>query len=285
MILNLDTLNLATGAHDTAEDGMCLMEAVAHLAGEEHSDRPACVSPVLGDFGRSLNDKLDDELRQSLKPFIPALIGTAGDGLDETRGYLALDWLIRTYSPAWLDLAGLTGEAQQLRSLRCIADLASACSAGPVVRAAAERSRQRRGDVAWATAGDAAWDAAWDAVADVAGSAARYAAAQAGNAAGYAAWDAAGHAVADVAGSAARYAAAQAGWADALDAAGNAAGVAAGDAAAFAAEAVARAAPRAVAEEAVEQAAKNAVNPTIAELQHSVVDLFRRMVNAGKSAS
>jgi hypothetical protein len=30
---------------------------------------------------------------------IPHLVGTADDGLDQHRSYLAMDWLIRVYTP------------------------------------------------------------------------------------------------------------------------------------------------------------------------------------------
>ena len=77
--------------------------------------------------------------RQELKRFLPQpgqpspLAGTRDDGLDETRGYLALDWLVRTHTPAWLDLAGLGAEARSLRDLSRIVDMAAAQTAGPVV--------------------------------------------------------------------------------------------------------------------------------------------------------
>src|SRR5258708_1432554 len=126
MTIDLETLTLAKGAHENRDDGLCLMEAVAWFAGRPHSDKPPCVSPVLGTYGRALNDVLPDIPRQELRQFIPQLPGTAGDGKDETRGYIALDWLIRTWTPAWLDLAGLTAEAAALRDFRRIADLAAA---------------------------------------------------------------------------------------------------------------------------------------------------------------
>ncbi len=47
-IINLDTLQLAKGGHDDPGQGLCLLEAAAYLAGEKHSDHPACVSPILG---------------------------------------------------------------------------------------------------------------------------------------------------------------------------------------------------------------------------------------------
>lgn len=158
--IKLDDITLATGGHDNREDGVCLLEAAAWWAEEEHTDEPVCVSEVLGVFGRRLNDVLPDDRRQQLVPLIPQLVGTRGDGHDEARGYLALDWLIRTYTPAWLDLAGLSTEAQALRDLRRIVDLAAAEAAGPVVREGRERARAA-GAAAWAAARDAAWAAAW----------------------------------------------------------------------------------------------------------------------------
>src|SRR5258707_9999258 len=138
--IDLKTLTLAKGGHENRGDGLCLMEAVAWFAGKPPSDRPPCVSPVLGAYGRTLNDVLPDIPRQELKQFIPQLPGTAGDGKDETRGYIALDWLIRTWTPAWLDLAGLTAEAASLRDFRRIADLAAARAVRPHVLARRDKA-------------------------------------------------------------------------------------------------------------------------------------------------
>ena len=175
-----DTITLAKGAHKDRSDGLCLLEAVAWFAGEPHSDHPACVSPVLAAYGRSLNDALGDDSRRLLIPFISVLSRTAGDGLDEARGYLALDWIIRVYTPAWLDVAGLTREARALRDLRCISDMAAVQDARPVVLSAWDAAwaaaRAAAWDAAraaaWAAAGDAAWAAAWAAAGDAAGAAA-----------------------------------------------------------------------------------------------------------------
>src|SRR5690606_20754126 len=92
----LDSITLLSGAHDPNGDKQfCAMEAAAWIAGEPHSDHPECVSPVLGAFLRSWNDALDDKGRQALKPHIPRVIGTAGDGHDEERAWMAADWLVR----------------------------------------------------------------------------------------------------------------------------------------------------------------------------------------------
>ena len=136
--IDLDTITLTNGAHEDRDAGVCLLEAVAWWAEEAHTDHPACVSPALGSYGRGLNDVLPGGKLQTLKPLIPLQPGTAGDGLDETRGYMALDWLIRTWTPVWLDLAGLSEEAMALRNLRRIVDLVAATDAGPIVRQASE---------------------------------------------------------------------------------------------------------------------------------------------------
>jgi hypothetical protein len=186
---------LAYGPHATPEDGRCAMEWVSHLAGEPHSDQPVCVSPVLRAFCTALNDSLDEEPRQRLRPYLARTIGTAGDGLDEARSWMAMDWLIRTYAPTWLGIARLHGAERRLSELPAVvsaADLPAALEALNVARAesraawssvhgsiraatltpwAAGRAAAR--EAAWASAGAPAWAAARVAVGDIAGDRAR----------------------------------------------------------------------------------------------------------------
>jgi hypothetical protein len=195
MTLNLDTLTLAKGGHRPG-DTMCLLEAVAFQAGEPWSDRPACVSPVLATFGRNLNDVLPDDTRQRLVPFVPRLLNTAGDGLDERRSYMALDWLVRTYLPTWLRLVpALCEKADLLAAAHEVRDLDSAAAIGVIVREAASEA-----DAARAATGAATGAAAWAAAGAATGAAARAAT-------GAAAWDATGVAARAAAWTAARAAA------------------------------------------------------------------------------
>jgi hypothetical protein len=80
---------LKSGSHESREAGMCAMEWVAYLANEPHSDSPVCVSPVLRSFCIAFNDALPDGQRQRLHPYLTRCIGTAGDGRDEERAWLA----------------------------------------------------------------------------------------------------------------------------------------------------------------------------------------------------
>ena len=159
----LDTVELKHGAHNSFTDGMCIMEAASWIAGEPFSDHPECVSPVIGAFLRNWNDQLDAPGRQALKWLIPLTIGTA-DTHDEERGWMAVDWLIRVHTPAWLELAGVKDSAAALRALRPLQDLAALNASRPTINAARSAAAAARA---------AAWAAAWDATRAAAGAAAR----------------------------------------------------------------------------------------------------------------
>lgn len=170
-------IKLHKGAHPAPFDEqgnatMCVMEYISYLAGEPHSDEPNCVSPVLAAFTIKLNDTLDDEERQRLRPYAVRQLGTQGDSQDEARRLLALDWIIRVHTPAFLAAAGLTEAADRLVGLAAIEGLESATAAAPHVNAAREaalatssgatwESTWAAQEVAWATGCGATWEAAW----------------------------------------------------------------------------------------------------------------------------
>jgi hypothetical protein len=68
---------LAEGAHTSPQSGACAMEYVSYLAGEEWSDRPACVHPAIAETARVVNDCAGDEERQKLLPLLVRTMGTA----------------------------------------------------------------------------------------------------------------------------------------------------------------------------------------------------------------
>ena len=88
---------LSSGAHESVERGVCALEAVAFVAGEEFSDHPECACPVIAAFLRSWNDSLPDADRDALlRPFILRLPGTRSNAATEKRrAMMAADWLIR----------------------------------------------------------------------------------------------------------------------------------------------------------------------------------------------
>jgi hypothetical protein len=175
---------LAYGTHPNPQDGRCAMEWVAHLAGERHSDQPDCVSPAVRALAVALNDGLDATERQRLRPYLTRTIGTAGDGLDQPRAWMALDWLIGVYAPTWLLHAGLDDAAARLFALdRSVADSAALARAlVALIRARRQTHAARQdefGDVVhWAlavAAGETGSEAAWSFTAAGAWDAARLA--------------------------------------------------------------------------------------------------------------
>jgi hypothetical protein len=160
---DLDAIHLEVGDHHSRDEGVCVMELAAWLAGRPHSDKPPCVSQTIGAFLRRWNDTLPDEPRQLLKPYALEVLNTATTKADEQeRAWLATDWLVRTFTPVWLDKAGLTEHAQALRDLEALTSTELATKAKPIINAA-RGSARAAGDAAWAAAGDAAWAAARDA--------------------------------------------------------------------------------------------------------------------------
>lgn len=169
---------LDASSHAPSDGGaMCIMEAAAWVSREPWSDHPECVCPVISAFLRTWNDGLPDAERTTLLlPLLPKVVGTRNPQLEKRRSLMAADWLVRTHTPAWLALAGLTVQADALRALPEITSMAQV----PSIRGPLEAAR-RDAAAAWATAGawaaTAARAAAWDAARAAAGAAAGAAAA------------------------------------------------------------------------------------------------------------
>jgi hypothetical protein len=99
----IGSLRLEHGAHDSPEQGVCVVEMASLIAGEEFSDRPDCVCEVIAAFLRSWNDRLGYSDRQRLAPYASRVVGTrAGKAVTRARRDACLDW-----AGANLDRGGL----------------------------------------------------------------------------------------------------------------------------------------------------------------------------------
>jgi hypothetical protein len=70
------TVPLARGKHTSPRNGACVMELASMLAGEEFTDRPDAVDPVIAAFLRAYNDAVDDRRRQDLFRYAADAVGT-----------------------------------------------------------------------------------------------------------------------------------------------------------------------------------------------------------------
>jgi hypothetical protein len=71
------TIKLAKGKHQSAEQGACVIELASMLAGEPFTDHPQSVSAPIASFLRRYNDLLDDRRRQDLYPYAARVVGSA----------------------------------------------------------------------------------------------------------------------------------------------------------------------------------------------------------------
>jgi len=100
---DLRQIVLGRGAHATREDGLCVMECVAFVAGLPHSDTPECTDPVLARVVTQLNDRWSAADRQTLLQLVPLLVGTRGDpALSQRRAFFIVDAVLRSLLPAFL---------------------------------------------------------------------------------------------------------------------------------------------------------------------------------------
>jgi len=70
------TIRLSSGKHSSPREGACVMELASMLGSEPFGDRPKTVCPVIGDFLRTYNDRVDDDRRQDLYAYAAAAVGT-----------------------------------------------------------------------------------------------------------------------------------------------------------------------------------------------------------------
>ena len=137
---------LQRGSHPHRDDGMCAMEMVAWLAGEAHSDKPERACPVIASLVRACNDSMSDPARNRyLRPLVPQLVQTRADRrVEQARGMLAIDCLVRQLLPRWLDRHHRFEEGRLLRGMPPISCLSHVRAATRVIQTYAGDHRATR---------------------------------------------------------------------------------------------------------------------------------------------
>jgi hypothetical protein len=93
-----ERVQLVSGMGHPRRGMLCVMSMVAFLSGDRHTDEPRCASSVIRLFAIPINDGMDDESRQRLKPFAPRIIGT-NDGRDQERAKILRDAMLAEVLP------------------------------------------------------------------------------------------------------------------------------------------------------------------------------------------
>jgi hypothetical protein len=96
------TVRLSKGKHSTPDDGACVMELASMLAGEEFSDHPECVCPVIGSFLRAYNDSINDERRQDLYAYASKVVDSRSrPEIEHKRTQRLMRWTAERTNGRW----------------------------------------------------------------------------------------------------------------------------------------------------------------------------------------
>jgi hypothetical protein len=92
------TVRLSAGKHSSPQEGACVMELASMLAGEQFTDHPACVCPVIASFLRAYNDSVDDDRRQDLYGYASRVVGSrASIRIQRARADRLAEWSSETF--------------------------------------------------------------------------------------------------------------------------------------------------------------------------------------------
>lgn len=103
-----DRYELVTGAGERERRELCVMSFVALLAGERHTDRPATACPVIASYVIKVNDAIDCDTRQDLKPLAMRIMGT-NDGRQQDRAWILARECVNDVFARLLEEAGASG--------------------------------------------------------------------------------------------------------------------------------------------------------------------------------
>ena len=121
-----------------APGAFCLLEKHAFVTGQRWSDTPDNCCTTIGAYGRRVNDRCSQEMRDRIDEWwmanIDRIVKTAHDGHQRARGFILMDHAIRVALAARLDTAKRPEAADRLRALPVIVDRASSDAAVRVVR-------------------------------------------------------------------------------------------------------------------------------------------------------
>lgn len=122
------------------------------------------VCPVIGAFMRRWKEGLRPYERSVVTPLFPRIVHTFNSAdVHDQRAIMAADWLTRTYTPAWLDLAGLGDQACHLRDLAPISRGGAAALAPELAKLSQDLNALAAtvSEVDWTRSSDEIWATAW----------------------------------------------------------------------------------------------------------------------------
>jgi len=162
---------LLSGSHEFpgADGGTCINEAAIVAAGFEYraiaraSDCPPCFSVPCSAYAITLNDAMDDDVRQELlMPFVLRLAGSADPEVERERlEFIAVQNVRRTFPLVYRYMSKTFSDAAQLEAIARRAEDVKTFEEACEIAAAGSRAGAWAGAWAGAGAGAGAWAGAW----------------------------------------------------------------------------------------------------------------------------
>lgn len=123
--MTAEAVVIKEGKHESRDEGMCVMEFVAYLANEPHSDHPKCACPILTSFMIKFNDtlKTDDARTQYLLPLAKRMVGTRLDTAGQNRRRDASRDIQRRYDEAVAPTSKVYDEAVATIGVQLVEEL------------------------------------------------------------------------------------------------------------------------------------------------------------------
>lgn len=118
-------IKLSAGHHESPSAGLCVMECVAYIAGEAHTDRPACADYLCSQYAILINDQSIDSRRQTMIKYVLRLAGSKSEAVAEQRFLMMLNTAVKKFLPYTLDKLHLRGISLAVASLPEVTDTAS----------------------------------------------------------------------------------------------------------------------------------------------------------------
>jgi hypothetical protein len=128
-------IKLERGPHASPTVGLCLMECVAYIMGEKHSDTPDCSDPICGFYGILINDHTVSSQRKQLIKYVFRLAGSKNPELERQRMYMVLDAAVHKFLPKTLANLNLKAYLSSVSEVPTVVDEATATAASNVLLA------------------------------------------------------------------------------------------------------------------------------------------------------
>lgn len=110
---SLSKIQLKPGPHRSPDYGLCVMECVAFVAGERHTDRPECACPVITQIAVHANDTVPPAVLAQMSSRVLRLAGSRGsEDLMAKRASFLVDYVVRKAMPAALAASALPACAE-----------------------------------------------------------------------------------------------------------------------------------------------------------------------------